>query len=134
MKVKIKLTNTTKNQELARKIRDANQEIDNSINISFNKDLTEIYFEGEYIWIPEKNWFNEEMVLEGQAKMKENGYDIQPKDKGKTVNIHIDADLVAELNEIKQHVLNKTQHDIVLELFKKGLDQYNKEKDDTTNK
>ncbi|MET3507376.1 hypothetical protein [Halalkalibacter oceani] len=129
MKVKIKLENTTSNQEIARQIRDANERAHNPVSISFNETLSEIYFEGEYISIPEADWFSDDMLLEGQVKQSEAGLEIHPKDKGKTVNIHFDADLVAELNEIKQHVRNKTQHEIVLELFRKGLDQYNKEKD-----
>lgn len=67
------------------------------------------------------------MVIEGQTKETEKGYEVRPKDKGKTINLHLDAELVAELNEIKNHVMSKTQHDIILDLFKKGLDQYNKE-------
>lgn len=129
MKVKIKLENTTGNQEIARQIRDANEREHNPVSISFNEALSEIYFEGEYITIPDEEWFTDEMLIEGQVKRNESGLEIQPKDKGKTVNIHFDADLVAELNEIKQHVRNKTQHEIVLELFRKGLDQYNKEKE-----
>ena len=128
MRAKIALKNTTKNQATARKIRDANREIDNPIDISFKEDLTAILFEGDLIWIPNEEWFEEEMLLEGQVRKKNNGIEIVPKDKGKTINLHLDAELVAELNEIRNHVMGKTQHDIVLELFKKGLDQYNKEK------
>ncbi len=121
------MKNTPENQAIARQIRDANRTIANPIDISFKQDLTEIFFEGELIWIPKKDWFKSDMLLEGQVKNKEKGLEITPKDKGKTINLHLDADLVAELNEIRNHVMSKTQHDIVLELFKKGLDQYNKE-------
>ncbi|SFE81794.1 hypothetical protein [Alteribacillus iranensis] len=130
MKAKIKMKNSIENQSIARNIRDANRERSNTAEISFSKDLSEIYFEGDEIWIPEKQWFTEEMLVEGQAKEREEGIEIQPVDKGKTVNIHLDADLVAELNDIKNHVMSKSQHDIVLELFKKGIDQYNKEHND----
>lgn len=127
MKAKIKMKNTLENQKLARKIRDANLKENTTAEISFNKDLSEIYFEGEEIWIPNQDWFTKEMLVEGRVKQKDNGVEIQPIDKGKTVNIHLDADLVAELNDIRNHVMSKSQHDIVLELFKKGIDQYNKE-------
>ncbi|MBM7648623.1 hypothetical protein JOC78_001569 [Bacillus ectoiniformans] len=127
MKARIKLKNTTQNQEIARKLKEANKKNEYPVDISFSKDLTEIFFEGECIWIPKKEWFDESMLLEGYANEKESGYEIKPRDKGKTVNLHLDAELVAELNEIKNHVISKTQHDILLELFKKGLDQYNKE-------
>ncbi|MCM3587546.1 hypothetical protein M3182_17560 [Mesobacillus maritimus] len=127
MKAKIKLENNVPNQENARKIREANRKANNMIDISFKEDLTEIYFEGERILIPEKSMFTEDILVSGQVKEKDEVIEIFPKDKGKTVNLHLDADLVAELNEIKNHVASKTQHDIILELFKKGLDQYNKE-------
>lgn len=127
MKAKIKLENNVPNQENARKIREANRKANNMLDISFKEDLTEIYFEGERILIPEKSMFTEDMLVSGQIKEKDDEIEIFPKDKGKTVNLHLDADLVAELNEIKNHVASKTQHDIILELFKKGLDQYNKE-------
>ncbi|MCM3671191.1 hypothetical protein M3181_19720 [Mesobacillus maritimus] len=127
MKAKIKLENNVPNQENARKIREANRNANNMIDISFKEDLTEIYFEGERILIPEKSMFTEDILVSGQVKEKDEVIEIFPKDKGKTVNLHLDADLVAELNEIKNHVASKTQHDIILELFKKGLDQYNKE-------
>jgi len=128
MKAKIRLENNVPNQETARKIREANREANNPIEISFKEDLTEIVFEGERILIPEKTMFTEEMLVHGQVKEKADTIEIAPKDKGKTVNLHLDADLVAELNEIKNHIVSKTQHDIILEIFKKGMDQYNKEK------
>ncbi|KMY53301.1 hypothetical protein AC623_04270 [Bacillus sp. FJAT-27231] len=127
MKVKMKLPNTVANQEIARKIKQANQKANNTLDISFEKDLTTIYFEGDWILIPDKSWFSDHIIVEGQAKELENSYEIRPKNRGKTINLHLDAELVAELNEIKNHVMSKTQHDIILDLFKKGLDQYNKE-------
>ncbi|MFC0271818.1 hypothetical protein ACFFIX_10165 [Metabacillus herbersteinensis] len=127
MKAKIRLKNTISNQEIARKMREANREANNLIDISFKEDLSEIFFEGERILIPEKAWFDEDMLVKGQAKEKDSAIEILPQDIGKTINLHLDAELVAELNEIKNHIMSKTQHDIILDLFKKGLDQYNKE-------
>ncbi|MEK4030608.1 hypothetical protein MKZ02_19020 [Pseudobacillus sp. FSL P4-0506] len=127
MKAKISLLNTVQNQEIARKIKQANQAANNTLDISFEKDLSKIFFEGDFIFIPDKSWLSDDMVIEGQTKETEKGYEVRPKDKGKTINLHLDAELVAELNEIKNHVMSKTQHDIILDLFKKGLDQYNKE-------
>lgn len=131
MRAKIAIKNNPNNQKIARHIRDANRKKDNDIDISFTDDLKEIIFEGDFIWIPQKDWFEEEMLLEGQVKKKKKGLEIVPKDKGKTINLHLDAELVAELNEIRNHVMSKTQHDIVLDLFKRGLDQYNKENNKT---
>lgn len=127
MKAKISLKNTIPNQEIARKMREANREANNPIDISFKEDLSEIFFEGERILIPEKSWFDEDMLVKGYAKEKDGAIEIFPQDKGKTINLHLDAELVAEINEIKNHIMSKTQHDIILDLFKKGLDLYNKE-------
>ncbi len=124
MKVRIKIENTRDNQEKARLIRDANRDSEHPVTISFSKDAKEIFFHGEFIHIPNEHLFKHITLLEGQVKKRAGGYDIQPANKGKTVNLHLDAGLVAELNEIRQHVMSKTQHDIVLEIFKKGLDQY----------
>jgi hypothetical protein len=127
VKAKIRLENTVSNQDKARRIREANRKGENMLDISFKEDLTEIFIEGERILVPEKSLFHEEMLMSGTVKEKDGSIEILPQDKGKTVNLHLDAELVAELNEIKNHVMSKTQHDIILELFKKGLDQYNKE-------
>lgn len=127
MKAKIKLKNTIPNQEIGRKIKEANRKANNLVDISFKEDLSEILFEGERILIPEKSWYSKEMLVNGQAKEIDGAIEISPKDKGKTVNLYLDAELVSELNEIKNHIVSKTQHDIILELFKKGLDQFNKE-------
>ncbi|KAB2338029.1 hypothetical protein F7731_00135 [Cytobacillus depressus] len=127
MKAKISLKNTTKNQEIARQIKQANRETNHILQISFKEDFSEILFEGESIFISNKDWFSSIILLEGHAKETGIGYEIKPKDKGKTINLHLEGELVAEINEIRNHVKSKTQHDIILELFKKGLDQYNKE-------
>lgn len=127
MKAKIQLANTVPNQEVARKIKQANEASGNRLHISFEKDLSTIFIEGEWIVIPNKTWFTNDILIEGQAMENEDSYEIKPKDKGKTINLHLDAELVAELNEIRNHVMSKTQHDLILDLFKKGLDQYNKE-------
>lgn len=124
MKAKIKLKNTKENQEKARLIRNANRCNEQAVTISFSDDVTDIFFEGNVIRIPSQYLLEDITVIEGQVKKREDGYDIQPFDKGKTVNLHLDAGLVAELNEIRQHVMSKTQHDMILEIFKKGLAQY----------
>ncbi|MCI2253760.1 hypothetical protein L2D08_05215 [Domibacillus sp. PGB-M46] len=124
MKAKISIQNTRDNQEKARLIRDENRNSGHSLAISFSEDAKEIFFEGSMIQVPDRVAFGDITVLEGQVKKREGGFDVQQADKGKTVNLHLDAGLVAELNEIRQHVMSKTQHDIILEIFKKGLDHY----------
>ncbi|RJS61822.1 hypothetical protein [Bacillus sp. PK3_68] len=43
MKAKISLLNTVQNQEIARKIKQANQAANNTLDISFEKDLSKIF-------------------------------------------------------------------------------------------
>jgi hypothetical protein len=124
VKAKILIQNTLENQEKARLIRNENRGSDHPVTISFSEDAAEIFFEGDLIRIPDSVPFELLTIVEGQEKKRDDGYDIQPADKGKTVNLHLDAGLVAELNEIRQHVMSKTQHDIILEIFKKGLDHF----------
>jgi hypothetical protein len=129
MKAQIKLENNFMNQEIAREIRDRNRDEENLLQVSFSDDLSAIILEGEKIWIPEKELLTDELSIEGNIKEIGKRYEITPKDRGKTVNLHLDVDLVAELEQIKSHVKNKTQHDLLLEFFKRGLDQYKKEKE-----
>ncbi len=124
MKAKLSLKNTLPNQEKGRQIRDANRNLEPALHISFSEDLAEIIIEGRQIVLPDKAMLTKDIVVEGQLKDKGKGYEILPKDRGKTVNLHLDSELVAELDQIRQHFHNKTQHDLLLELFKKGLDQY----------
>lgn len=83
--------------------------------------------EGDQIYLPDRRMLTQDVSVEGQLKEKGKGYEIIPKDKGKTVNLHLDSELVAELEQIKLHFHHKTQHDVLLELFKKGIDQYKTE-------
>ncbi|ALC82488.1 MULTISPECIES: hypothetical protein [Bacillus] len=127
MKANVRLINNKENQAIARQIRDYNLRTGNTVSISFEENLSEIVFSGEKILIPHKYWNKDNLIIEGEAKKEENDCLIEPSEKGKTVNLHLDAELVDELNKIKEHVLSKTQHEIVLELFKKGLHQYKRE-------
>lgn len=124
MKAKIAVPNTPACQEKARLIRDENRNSGNPVTISFSNDAKEIFFEGHLIQVPDSVSFDLITVIEGQVKKREGGCDVQQADRGKTINLHLDAGLVSELNEIRQHVMSKTQHDIILEIFKKGLDHY----------
>lgn len=129
MDVSVKIENTLYNQKLARKIRDLNDELKNNIQVSFNDDITLIILEGESIFIPNKELLPRDSIISGIIKKRDQYVEIQPKEKGKIVNLRLDSELVEELSRIRQHVSNKTQHDIILDVFRKGIEQYNNEKD-----
>lgn len=128
MKANVRLKNNKENQAIARQIRDHNLHLENKVTISFEAGLSEILFSGEKILIPRAVWDKKLFIIDGEAREEKNNCVIEPSEKGKTVNLHLDAELVDELNKIKEHVLSKTQHEIVLDLFKKGLHQYKSEK------
>lgn len=127
MRVKLKLPNEPFYQKVAREIRDLNQNKAQVIEISFPSDMSFIIFEGECISLINDNWFDEDMVMVGEIKAHDDLINIVPTTKGKTVNLKLDPGLTKELDSIRNHVLNKTQHEIVLEIFKKGLEEFNKE-------
>jgi hypothetical protein len=127
--VSIEIKNTNENILIARKIRDENKHVCEKFNLRFTEDNSTIIIEGEKLIIPEKKLLTKEMKINGILKPLPNGFEILDEEKGKTVNLHLDAELVKEINIIRSYVKSKTQHDVLLELFKKGLEQFKKEND-----
>ncbi|MMZ54317.1 hypothetical protein D1872_161360 [compost metagenome] len=127
--VSIEIKNTNNNILIARKIRDANKDSADGFNLKFTEDNSMIVMEGEKLTIPDKALLTGEMKVNGMIKPLSDGFEILDEEKGKTVNLHLDAELVKEINVIRSYVKSKTQHDVLLELFKKGLEQYKKEND-----
>ncbi|WP_146808084.1 hypothetical protein [Aneurinibacillus danicus] len=127
--VSIEIKNTNENILIARKIRDANKGSVDGFNLKFTEDNRTIVIEGEKLTIPDKALLTSEVKVNGILKPLANGFEILNEEKGKTVNLHLDAELVKEINVIRSYVKSKTQHDVLLELFKKGLEQFKKEND-----
>jgi hypothetical protein len=125
--VSIEIKNTNENILIARKIRDENKRAANQFSLRFSEDNSSIIMEGEKLVIPEKKLLIEEMQIHGILRPYGNGFEITDGEKGKTVNLHLDAELVKEINTIRSYVKSKTQHDVLLELFKKGLEQFKRE-------
>ncbi|MFT9848012.1 hypothetical protein [Aneurinibacillus sp. REN35] len=127
--VSIEIKNTNDNILIARKIRDANKGAIEGFTLKFTEDNSAIVIEGEKLFIPDKMLLTSDMKISGMIKPLPDGFEILDEEKGKTVNLHLDAELVKEINVIRSYVKSKTQHDVLLELFKKGLEQYKKEND-----
>ncbi|NME97072.1 hypothetical protein [Aneurinibacillus aneurinilyticus] len=125
----IEIKNTNDNILIARKIRDANKDSSEGFTLKFTEDNSMIIMEGEKLTIPDKALLTSEMKVNGMIRPLPIGFEILDEEKGKTVNLHLDAELVKEINIIRSYVKSKTQHDVLLELFKKGLEQYKKEND-----
>lgn len=120
----LKLPNSLEYQELSRQIRDLNKSQQNDVTISFSEDLKKIVVEGETIFLPDDSALDEQAECSGEIKSRDQLVKIVPEDRGKTVNLHLDFHLAKELEEIRKHVSSKTQQDILLDIFKKGIQQY----------
>lgn len=132
----VSLLNTTENIKFARQIRILNQKEDANIEVYFSMDYTKIHFSGEIIYLPkEVTHLKEFTILEGELVTLRGESCILDRNRAKTVNIHLNSELVAEINAIRDYItLNKnlaknittgegTQHEILLEMLRRGIDK-----------
>ncbi len=130
MRVSLTLDNTLDNQHVSRRIKESNREKNNDIAISFSNDLKKIVLEGESIYVPDAHVLEREDIrVSGEVKCHEGGCEITAKEKGKTVNLHLDSHLVEELDQIRKHVSSRTQHDLLLEIFIRGIKDIKSERE-----
>lgn len=131
MRVSLTLENTLDNQQASRLIKDTNKEKNNNIEVSFSNDLKKIVLEGDTILVPDARVLNQKDVsFTGEVHCQGEMCEITAKEKGKTVNLHLDSHLVQELEQIRQYVSSKTQHDVLLEIFKRGIKELKAERSD----
>ncbi|GEC88448.1 hypothetical protein [Brevibacillus brevis] len=127
----ITLENTVANQERSRQIRDLHKKKGQTLAIRFSEELTHIILEAPCLYIPNQEWLDEAIVIEGIVKKSAEYYELHPRTKGKTVNLHLDSELVAELELIRSLVSSKTQQEVLRELFVRGMRSYLAEKEAT---
>ncbi|MFF0826106.1 hypothetical protein ACFYU8_05180 [Brevibacillus sp. NPDC003359] len=125
----IKLENTVANQERSRQIRDLHKKKGQPLAIRFSEELTHIILEAPCLYIPDQEWLDEAVVIEGSLKKSTEYHELHPRTKGKTVNLHLDSELVAELELIRSLVSSKTQQEVLRELFVRGMRSYLAEKE-----
>ncbi|MED1918997.1 hypothetical protein ACFVS2_05975 [Brevibacillus sp. NPDC058079] len=125
----ITLENTVANQERSRQIRDLHKKRGQTLAIRFSEELTHIILEAPCLYIPDQEWLGEAVVIEGIVKKSAEYYELHPRTKGKTVNLHLDSELVAELELIRSLVSSKTQQEVLRELFVRGMRSYLAEKE-----
>ncbi|TQR36709.1 hypothetical protein [Brevibacillus brevis] len=123
------LENTVANQERSRQIRDLHKKKGQTLAIRFSEELTHIILEAPCLYIPVHEWLDEAVVIEGIVKKSTDYYELHPRAKGKTVNLHLDSELVAELELIRSLVSSKTQQEVLRELFVRGMRSYLAEKE-----
>ncbi|MEJ8546101.1 hypothetical protein [Brevibacillus borstelensis] len=125
----ITLNNTVENQEYSRQIRDFHKRKGQPLTIRFSEELTHIVLEAPCLYVPDRRILGKEAIVEGVVKKNSSHYEIHPRSRGKTVNLHLDSELVAELEQIRLKVASKTQHDVILDMFIRGLRAYQAEQD-----
>lgn len=127
--VSITMANTIETQAICRQIRSYHKKLEQPLHVAFNTDATEISLEAAILYIPDKKLLPNEAVIHGLVKKTAKHYEIHPRAKSKTINLHLDSELVAELEQIRQHVQSKTQHDVILEMFIRGMRAYREEQE-----
>ncbi|GED57963.1 hypothetical protein ABER61_19435 [Brevibacillus formosus] len=128
----ITLENTVANQERSRQIRDLHKKKGQTLAIRFSEELTHIILEAPCLYIPDQEWLDEAVGFEGIVKKSTEYYELHPRTKGKTVNLHLDSELAAELELIRSLVSSKTQQEVLRELFVRGMRSYLAEKEATS--
>lgn len=120
----ITLENTAVNQEISRTIRDFHKKKGQPLAIRFSEELTHIVLEAPCLLIPDPDCLGTHPVIDGHWRKCAGYYEIHPRNKGKIVNLHLDSELVAELEQIRARVSSKTQHEVILEMFVRGMRSY----------
>lgn len=123
----ITLDNTAANQELSRTIRDFHKKKGQPLAIRFSEELTHIILEAPCLYIPKSQTLGNDAVIDGQLRTCQGHSEVHPRSKGKTINLHLDSELAAELELIRSRVSSKTQHEVILDMFVRGLRSYREE-------
>jgi hypothetical protein len=126
----ITLENIPTNQETSRQIRDFHKKKGQPLAIRFSEELTHIILEAPCLFIPDAVQLDKEAIIDGHLRICSGHSEIHPRSKGKTVNLHLDSELVAELEQIRARVGSKTQHEVIRELFVRGMRAYLAEEED----
>ncbi|GED72282.1 hypothetical protein BRE01_59840 [Brevibacillus reuszeri] len=126
----ITLENTVQNQEVSRQIRDYHKKKGQPLAIRFSEELTHIILEAPCLYVPDLEQLTQNIVIEGHLRKCSTHSEVHPRGKGKTVNLHLDSELVAELEQIRSHVNSKTQQEVIRELFIRGMRSYLAEQDE----
>lgn len=130
------LLNKPGNIQLARRIRDLNYKEDATIDVHFSDDYQQMYFSGELIYLPEDVIAHDDVtILEGELVTLRGEYCVLDRNRPKTVNVHLDSELVTEINVIRDYIaLNKsrlqdvnkgegTQHELLLQMLRRGINE-----------
>ncbi len=136
----IVLENSGDGIKLARKIRNMNNEKSSMLSIEFLEDNRKIQLNGEVVYLPNEIDTKQECSdIIGEVIETEDCLCIIDIVRPKTVNVHLDSELVAEISAIQECFLNKkanyskqkmkdaTQHEVMLAVLRRGIHQFKKD-------
>jgi len=118
------LENTLANQQISRSIRDFHKKRGQPLAIRFSEEMTRIILEAPCLCLPGPHPPDAKAVIDGQLRKCAGHVEIHPRSKGKTINLHLDSELVAELELIRSRVSSKPQSEVIRELFIRGMRSY----------
>lgn len=128
----ITLENTVSNQEISRQIRDFHKKKGQPLAIRFSEELTHIILEAPCLYLHDPELLGSDTVIDGHLRKCPGHYEIHPRSKGKTINLHLDSELAAELAHIRALVSSKTQQEVIREMFIRGMRSYLAEQEEDT--
>lgn len=137
----ITLGNSKKGIKLAREIRNLNHKKSASLIIGFSENNQEIHINGEIIYLPPTLSVEDDCLeINGEVVKTQDNLCVIDMIRPKTVNVHLDSELVGEINAIREFILNNkemisnpeikdttTQHEILLAVLRRGVNQLKKD-------
>jgi hypothetical protein len=137
----ITLENTKKSIKLAREIRNLNNKKSSTLVIDFTEDNQKIHINGEIVYLPITFQIeNDCLEVHGEVMNTQECLCIVDMVRPKTVNVHLDSELVGEINAIREFIFNNkdtisspeikdttTQHEVLLAALRRGVNQIKKD-------
>jgi len=127
----ISMKNHVENQEISRQIRDYHKKKGQPLAIRFSEELTHIILEAPCLFIPDPSMLKQDVCISGTVRVYADHAEIYPRKTGSTIHLFLDSELIDELEQIRAHVKNKTQDEVISELLMRGLRSYHSERKDS---
>lgn len=127
----ITMKNHRTNQEISRQIRDYHKKKGQPLAIRFSEELTHIILEAPCLFIPSPDLLDKEAVITGTLRSTHDHVEIVPVKSGETIHLYLDSELIAELEQIRSLVNDKTQDEVIQEMLMRGLRSYLSEQKDS---
>jgi hypothetical protein len=126
----ITMKNHLENQEISRQIRDFHKKKGQPLAIRFSEELTHIILEAPCLFIPSPSFLCTDAMITGTVRTFPNHTEIVPAKSGETINLYLNSELIAELEQIRSLVSHKTQDEVIQEMLMRGLRSYLSEREE----